>query len=423
MIESFNLTAESRLAIRGGRCALGPGVTSYASIQIIGGRIAHFLSVPHDLPGKVAGPGDIDLSGFLILPGFVNAHDHLQFALFPRLGNPPYSNYIDWGEDIHAKFGELIASHRAVPKQIRLWWGGIRNLLCGVTTVCHHDPLWPELLREDFPVRVVREYGWGHSLALGGDLRQAHAATPKGRPFIVHACEGIDEKAREELWGLDQLGVLDSRAVLVHGLAIDNEGVSLVRDRGTSVIICPSSNKFLFQKLPDISLLSRIESVALGNDSPLTAEGDLLDEVRFAIRCSGISSSSAYRMVTTAPAANLGLRDAQGSNRESGLGDLIAIRDTGQDIEDRLRTLSISDIEFVMIGGRVQLAADAILDRLPLATKQGLEPISIDGLIRWLRAPVQTLLHRAEDVLGRGKVRLGSRSICIPAGLEAAHAY
>jgi len=128
-------------------------------------------------------------------------------------------------------------------------------------------------------------------------------------------------------------------------------------------------------------------------------------------------------MVTTAPAAILGLRDAQGSIRESGLGDLIAIRDTGQDIEDRLRTLSISDIEFVMIGGRVQLAADAILDCLPLATKQGLEPISIDGLIRWLRAPVQTLLHRAEDVLGRGKVRLGSRSICIPAGLEAAHAY
>jgi cytosine/adenosine deaminase-related metal-dependent hydrolase len=239
----------------------------------------------------------------------------------------------------------------------------------------------------------------------------------------VHACEGIDEKAREELWGLDRLGILDSRAVLVHGLALDDEGISLMRDRGTSLIICPSSNKFLFQKLPDISLLSRIENVALGNDSPLTAEGDLLDEVRFAMRCPGISSSSAYRMVTTAPAAILGLEDAQGSIRESGLGDLIAIRDTGQDIEDRLQRLSISDIEFVMIGGRVQLAADAILVRLPLAAKQGLEPISIDGLIRWLRAPVQTLLHRAEDVLGRGKVRLGGRSICTPAELEAAHAY
>ncbi len=167
---------------------------------------------------------DIDLSGFLLLPGFVNAHDHLEFALFPRMGNPPYRNYIEWGDDIHRRFPEVIAKHRAVPKDLRLWWGGIRNLLCGVTTVSHHDPLWPELQGEDFPVRVVREYGWGHSLALGGDLHQARAATPKGQPFIVHACEGVDEQAREELWGLERLGLLDEFTVLVHGLAIDREG-------------------------------------------------------------------------------------------------------------------------------------------------------------------------------------------------------
>jgi cytosine/adenosine deaminase-related metal-dependent hydrolase len=401
---------------------MGPRATSYVSVQIMGDRITRILNPSSALPDTAPG-ADIDLSGFLILPGFVNAHDHLQFALFPRLGNPPYSNYIDWGEDIHAKFADLIASHRAVPKQIRLWWGGIRNLLCGVTTVCHHDPLWPELQREAFPVRVVGEYGWGHSLALGGDIRQAYADTPAGQPFIVHACEGVDETAREELCGLDRLGVLDSRSVLVHGLALDHEGVSLMRKRGASLIICPSSNEFLFQKLPDISLLSRIENVALGSDSPLTAEGDLLDEVRFAMRCSGISSASAYRMVTTTPATILRLGDAQGTIEESGLADLIAIRDTGENPADRLQTLSMNDIEFVMIGGRVHLAAETILERLPFAAKQGLEPISIDGFTRWLRAPVQALLHGAEEVLGEGEVRLGSRRICIPSRLEAAHAY
>ena len=169
---------------------------------------------------------------------------------FPEDGNPPYRNYIDWGEDIHSRFPEVIAKHHAVPKEVRLWWGGIRNLLCGVTTVCHHDPLWPELQREDFPVRVVREYGWGHSLALGGDLRQARAATPVGRPFIVHACEGVDEQAREELWELDRLGLLDGSTVLVHGLALDREGVALMRERRASLIVCPSSNKFLFGKTP-----------------------------------------------------------------------------------------------------------------------------------------------------------------------------
>jgi hypothetical protein len=28
---------------------------------------------------------------------------------------------------------------------------------------------------------VVQDYGWGHSLALGGDLRKARAATPQAR--------------------------------------------------------------------------------------------------------------------------------------------------------------------------------------------------------------------------------------------------
>jgi cytosine/adenosine deaminase-related metal-dependent hydrolase len=260
---------------------------------------------------------------------------------------------------------------------------------------------------------VVHEYGWGHSLALGGDLRAARSATPEGCAFIVHACEGVDEEAREELWGLDRLGVLDVSTVLVHGLAIDHEGVALMRERRTSLIVCPSSNNFLFGKLPDMALLGGIDNVALGNDSPLTAEGDLLDEVRFAMRSCGIPPETAYRMVTEAPAAILRLRDAEGSIRVSGIGDLIAVRDTGEDAADRLRTLSMSDVEFVMIGGRVRLASEAVLERLSPAAKQGLEPLWIDGAIRWLRAPVKELLQKTEEVLGKGEVRLGAKTVRI----------
>lgn len=410
---------QNPLLIRGARCAFGPRETAHASVEIVGDRIAHILSSPTSSSGAKSDSTLIDLSGFLLLPGFVNAHDHLEFALFPRLGNPPYRNYIDWGDDIHGKFPGIIAKHRAVPKEIRLCWGGLRNLLCGVTTVSHHNPLWPELQREEFPVRVVQDYGWGHSLALGGDLRKAHAATPAGRPFIVHACEGVDELARQELCGLDRLGVLDDGTVLVHGLAIDRDGVALVRDRRTSLIVCPSSNRFLFAQVPDISLLGKIDKIALGSDSPLTAEGDLLDEIRIAMRFCGIAASTAHRMVTTAPATILRLANGQGSIKESGLADLVAIRDTGLHSADRLETLSMNDVELVMIGGRVQLAAESMLERLPFASAQGLEPLSIDGSIRWLRAPVKALLDKTEEILGRGEVRLGSKKLLIPAGAAA----
>jgi hypothetical protein len=405
-------TADQML-VHGGRCAIGPRETVRASIQIAGGRVTYILSDMSLLPTSTWDCTEIDLRGFLILPGLINAHDHLEYALFPKLANPPYRNYVDWGTDIHNKFPDVIEKHRAVPKDLRVWWGGIRNLLCGATTVSHHNPLWPELQREDFPVRVVQEYGWAHSFALGGDLRTARSATPEGCAFIVHACEGVDEEAREELWGLDRLELLDASAVLVHGLAIDHAGVALMRERRASLIVCPSSNYFLFGKLPDMALLGGIDDVALGNDSPLTAEGDLLDEIRFAMRSCGITPETAYRMVTEAPAAILRLRDAEGSIRVSGVGDLIAVRDTGEDAAERLRTLSMSDVEFVMIGGCVQLASEAILERLPPPAKHGLEPLWIDGTIRWLRAPVKELLRKTEEVLGKGKVRLGGKTVRI----------
>lgn len=384
------------------------------SIQITGDRVARIATNRFSSSTAASRSRDIDLSGFLILPGLINAHDHLEFALFPRLANPPYRNYIDWGTDIHNKFPDVIAKHRAVPKNLRLWWGGIRNLLCGATTVSHHNPLWPELQREDFPVRVVQEYGWGHSLALGGDLRAARSATPEGRAFIVHACEGVDDAAWEELGGLDRLGLLDASAVLVHGLAINHEGVALIRKRQASLIVCPSSNYFLFGKLPDMSLLGGIDNVALGSDSPLTAEGDLLDEIRFAMHFCNISPQAAYRMVTEASAAILRLGDGEGSIRVSGTGDLIAVRDTDHDAADRLRALSTVDVELVIIGGRVQLASEAILERLPLPAKHGLEPLWIGGTIRWLRAPVKELLQKTEEVLGKGEVRLGGKTVRIP---------
>jgi cytosine/adenosine deaminase-related metal-dependent hydrolase len=407
--------------IRGARCELGPRGSPRASIQITDGRVTGIGAESCFASASNARHSEIDLSGFLIMPGFINAHDHLQFSLHPRLADPPYRNYVEWGKDIHAKFPEVFARHRTVPKDVRLWWGGLRNLLCGVTTVSHHDPLWPELQRRDFPVRVVHN-GWGHSVALGGDLRDARSASPAGSAFVVHACEGIDEHAREELFRLDRWGLLDANTVLVHGLAVDEDGVELIKARGASLIICPSSNKFLFGRLPDAAVFGAIERVALGSDSPLTSEGDLLDEVRFATRHCGILPQAAYRMVTDSPAAMLGLVNAEGSIKVSGVGDLIAVFDTNQVASEALRTMSMADVEFVMIGGSVQLASDAVFERLPHSEARELEPLWIDGIVRWLRAPVKALLHSAEAVLGVGGVRLGGKPVRIPEYLEAKHA-
>jgi cytosine/adenosine deaminase-related metal-dependent hydrolase len=412
---------EETAIIHGARFALGPHETIHASVGIVAGRIGSIRTSSHPRSAPASGVRGVDLTGFLVMPGLINAHDHLGLALFPRMADSLYPNYIAWGEDIHNKFPKEIARHHAVSMEDRLLWGGIRNLLSGVTFVSHHDPLFPALEQADFPVRVARQNGWAHSLALGGNLLTARAATPKGRAFVLHACEGVDPLAQDELWELDRLGLLDSDTVLVHGLAIDRQGVALMIARHASLIVCPSSNYFLYGKLPDLALLGEIERVALGNDSPVSAEGDLLGEIRFAINYCGISPERAYRMVTTIPAQILRLEDDEGTIKESGVADFIAVRDTGGTPADTLQTPSMQGIEFVMIGGRVQLASETVLERLSHSDRSGLERLSIGQATRWLRAPVGDLLRRTEEALGKNEVRLGGRALSLPAYGEAQH--
>lgn len=393
-----------------------------ASIAIANGRIERILTDTEAAQPSQPDVGEIDLSGYCVLPGLVNAHDHLEFALYPRLADGPYRNYIEWGEDIHRKFSDVIGRQHSIPKRVRLLWGGLRNLLCGITTVAHHNPFWPEFTGQDFPVHVVKKLGWSHSIAQGGDIRAAFERTPIGHPFIVHACEGVDELARNELWELDRLGLLGPSTVLIHGLAIDRAGVRHLRERGCSLVVCPSSNYFLFRQLPDLELLSSIQRVALGSDSPLTASGNFLDEIGFAINQCGVSREDAYRMVTTGPAEILRLADGEGTLIESGIADLIAVRDEIGNPIEHLEAISIDDIELVMIGGRVQLASEAMQKRLPEWMIRNLEPLLLGNLLRWVNAPVAEMLESAEAVLGAGQIRIGDRIAGTSAFVEAQHA-
>ena len=161
----------------------------------------------------------LDLEGYLLLPGLINAHDHLEFALFPRLGNRTYANAHEWALDIYRPEDEPIRSLRKIDKSARLWWGGIRNLLSGVTTVCHHNEYAP-VFDDHFPVRVLRNYGWAHSFAFEEEIQARARARSTEEPFFIHLGEGTDAEAEAELWELDRLGLLNAHTVLIHALAI-----------------------------------------------------------------------------------------------------------------------------------------------------------------------------------------------------------
>jgi cytosine/adenosine deaminase-related metal-dependent hydrolase/ubiquinone/menaquinone biosynthesis C-methylase UbiE len=378
--------------LTGARCALGAEAATSASVSIVGKYI-------HSIRGGRSG-NDLDLTGYLLLPGLINAHDHLEFGLFPNLGNGPYQNAAQWAWDIHSTEAAVIARHRKVPRPVRLWWGAMRNLLCGVTTVCHHNPVTAELVDPAFPIRVTSDFAWAHSLYLEPQLAGKFAECQADLPFIVHAGEGVDEASAEEIFALDRMRALDQRTVLVHGLACTPEAVSLINQRAAALILCPTSNGFLFHRAPTLAFIRSLDNVALGSDSPLTAAGDLLNEVRFAHKHIGLDPNSVYAMVTNRAADVLRLRQGEGRIWPGSVADVIAVRDLGLSPAETLAQLTMAQIELVIVAGRVQLAGQSLLDRLPLALRQGLQLLEVDGQRRWVRAGIDELLAAAEAALG-----------------------
>jgi len=379
----------------GARVAAGPLSAGRRDVTIRNGRV-HF-SVMVGVREK-----ELDLTGYLLLPGLINAHDHLEFNLFPRLGKGHYPNAREWANDIYHPDVSPVREHLSIPMAVRLAWGGLRNLLSGVTTVAHHNPCNTEVFEPEFPVRVVKRFGWAHSLDFSPRLAELYQNTPRNLPFILHAAEGTDEKAAGEIALLDQLGVLGPRTVLVHALAIGRPEIELLLRRQCSITWCPGSNLAMFGRTLSAEALSSGIPIALGTDSALTFAGDLADELSTA-HTHGITAESLYRMVTSTAASILRFRDGRGWIRQGGAADLVAVLDRGQTPAEALLELRP---QLVMIDGRIKLLSG----QLPRDAAGPLNPIHLEGRGDYhVDVDVRQLHEEARKALGSGFTLAGRR--------------
>ncbi|HJU08642.1 MAG TPA: amidohydrolase, partial [Rhodanobacteraceae bacterium] len=122
--------------------------------------------------GRIASACDpdawrLDLRDHLIFPGLINAHDHLHVNAVPPLpADAPFANSYEWIAAFRAHFDSAeVKTALRVPKAVRLRHGAMKNLLAGTTFVAHHDPWHPVLNDPDFPVALLRDFGWSYTLA------------------------------------------------------------------------------------------------------------------------------------------------------------------------------------------------------------------------------------------------------------------
>lgn len=243
----------------------------------------------------------LDLGDATLMPGLVNAHDHLHRNHLPRIGEPPYASAAEWGADLHAHFADDLARRHMLPKREALLFGAFKNILGGATSVVHHDREEPDF-GAGFPVNVVRIHT-RDGLGAADDPK----TPPAAGPLAMHLAEGTSAAAAAEIDEAFRRGLLSPRLLAVHLVAADAAGLERLAAAGCAAVWCPTSNLFLYGATAPRGLFEAGLDVLLGTDALVSGTGTLLHELRAARALGTLSDARLASAVTDTAARRLGL--------------------------------------------------------------------------------------------------------------------
>lgn len=324
------------------------GRVAAAEEIVVAGPIVAHVGEPSADPrqhGPLLNPGDA-----IAFPGLVNSHDHLEFNVYPPLGHARYGDYLEWGRDIHRRDRGLIASIEGVPREDRLRWGALKNLLCGVTTVAHHGDPRDDLSR----LPIARARGRSiHSVRVDGRWRWKLNA-PLGRaPYVFHVGEGTSSEVRGEVAELLRWNLLRRPLVAVHAIAMNASQASAFR----ALVWCPVSNEFLYGATADVAALKASAPILVGSDSTLTGHWNFWRHLRRARELGGLDDRELFDAVTRTAASAWRL-EKTGRIAPGEIADVVVARRGGQPGQtgyDAFYAVEPEDILLVVRRGNVVL--------------------------------------------------------------------
>ena len=260
----------------------------------------------------------LDFSNSIAFPGLINSHDHLDFNLFPQLGNEVYKSYREWGEDIQKNNGEIIESVLKVPQHLRIEWGLYKNIVNGFTTVVNHgkhvempDP-FITIFQECHSLHSVREKGWKFKLNRPFAGKQ---------PFVIHVGEGVDQAAFEEIDELLRWNLFKRKIIAIHGVSMNMRQAAAFE----ALVWCPDSNLFMLNATSRVDKLKQETKILFGTDSTLSAEWNAWEHIRLARETEMLSDGELFQSLTRLPAGTWGLND-RGTLEEGKKADIVIAR-------------------------------------------------------------------------------------------------
>ena len=362
---------------------------------------------------KIRTPVHVKIENGVLVPGLINAHDHLLGTYFPKVGNGPYENWLPWDNDL--KSAPLYQERQQIDNRDLYLLGAYRNLVSAVTTVSDHIPHFVnEPFLDILPTRAIREYALAHSIASfalawgdGIDV-EYKKALKQGIPFITHIAEGFDDETKEDLKTLDKKGGLGDHSVLVHGIAFDEEDIKLIKKRGASVVWCADSNMFMFNRTANVGKMLELGvNVCIGTDSPMSGGLNILYEMKYDKALfiktykKELHDDQILRMVTVNPAKAFWLKKT-GMIKAGYVADLAVFAHRGKSPYESVVSAQLRDVLLVVINGKpVYGSAEYahLFDELKLAYQR----VRLDGVEKVITGDAVGLLRRISKAVGHKK--------------------
>lgn len=294
-----------------------------------------------DRPRETVG-AEIDLGAVILMPGFVNAHTHLELSHLQG-GVPGGRGFVTWIEDqlrVRAKRSPEevpVAVRKAIAAMRASGTAAVADVSNSLATVGPlresgmHALVLHEILgfdpakagyvltqtkaaRAALPpssdpfVRIAVAAHAPHSISRelfallmsDGGVKSIHVAESRSEDEFLRDGSGewrefldrrvgpiaFDAPGSTPVQYLDALGVLKPGLLAVHCVRVDETDAKLLAARGAVAVLCPRSNEFLGNGVPPLALLlGHGVPLALGTDSLAScASLDVLEDARLLAR-------------------------------------------------------------------------------------------------------------------------------------------
>ena len=350
----------------------------------------------------------------LIFPGLIDAHNHPAYNVLDTIpflklfterynwqNDPLYSDFKDQYNGIR-DYGGSDAQETNLFKlaEVRALTAGT-TMIQGFNANGHsYDSFAHQGIvidnAERFPSRIYHEVFPLRKELSFWQIKQ----TEYWDRFIIHLSEGTNIDALDEFYTWKNMGLLDWRTTIIHGIPLGSSEWAAISEAGASLVWSPASNLILYGKTADIpGALTAGVNVALAPDWTESGSLNILAELKVAEQINlsswqgSITPLQYTEFVTRNPAQALGIQDWAGQIGPNYQADLMVIPGEISSPYNALLESNPADVKLTIVNGLPMYGDPDLMKQFPFLDHS--ENIPVGGTNKQLSIQVNT--HAVPD--------------------------